>query len=128
VDDEEVPGEPELRDERQLALDLRHRLRPACAAWAAVAAACALEGAVPQLTVERRRVLQVGVGELVAEIAERERAPLRHRARIAHRIRNVAEQRRHFRRSANMAFAIPRQRAASRVERRLQADAGERVE
>src|SRR5205085_11444686 len=57
----------------------------------------ALPISVPQFTVERRRVLQMRVGELVAQVGQRECAPLRDGAGVPHRVGQVAELRGHFR-------------------------------
>ena len=67
------------------------------------------------------------VGELVAQILERERAALRHRAGVADRLGQIAEQRRALRGRADVALGVPAERASGCIERRLQADAGERV-
>src|SRR2546430_11194561 len=67
------------------------------------------------------------VGALIAQILERERAALRHRAGVADRLGQIAEQRRALRGRADVALGVPAERASGCIERRLQADAGERV-
>src|SRR2546426_9199205 len=128
VDDEEVPGEAEPGDERQLPLELRARPGPARAARAAVAPAGALHGPVPQLTVQRLRVQELRLGELVAEIVERVGAALGDLARQPHRFRQIAELRGDLARGAYVPLGIAREAPARFIQRGLQADASERVE
>src|SRR5437763_4239670 len=128
VDDEEVPGEAEPGDERQLPLELRARPGPARAARAAVAPAGAVHGPVPQLTVQRLRVQELRLGELVAEIVERVGAALGDLARQPHRFRQIAELRGDLTRGAHVPLGIAREAPARFIQRGLQADARERVE
>src|SRR5437870_3305129 len=128
VDDEEVPGEAEPGDERQLPLELRARPGPARAARAAVAPAGAVHGPVPQLTVQRLRVQELRLGELVAEIVERVGAALGDLARQPHRFRQIAELRGDLARGAYVPLGIAREAPARFIQRGLEADASERVE
>ena len=128
VDDEEVPGEAELRDQRQLPLELLDRFRPARARRATVAVARADHGPMPQLAVERFGVEELRFGQLVAEVVERERAALGDLARGRDGVGQIAEQRGHLPRRADVALGIAREQPAGFIERGFQADAAERVE
>src|SRR5438445_3490787 len=137
VDDEEVPGEAEPGDERQLPLELRARpgparatraTGPARATRAAVAPAGAVHGPMPQLAVPRLRVQELRLGELVAEIVERVGAALGDLARQPHRFRQIAELRGDLARGAYVPLGIAREAPARFIQRGLQADASERVE
>src|SRR3989454_481095 len=128
VDDEEVPGESEPGDERQLPLELRDRPGPARATRAAVAPARAVHGPMPQLAVQRLRVQELRLGELIAEIVERVGAAVGDLARQAHRFRQIAESGGDLARRAHVPLGVAREAPARFVQRGLQADASERVE
>src|SRR5205814_2698180 len=101
VDDEEVPGEAEPRDERQLPLELHAGPGPTRAARPAIAPAGAVHGPVPQLAVQRLRVQKLRLGELVAQIVERVGPALCDLARQPHRFRKIAELRGYLARGAH---------------------------
>ena len=128
VDDEEVPGESEPGDERQLPLELRDRPGPARASRAAVAPVRAVHGPMPQLAVQRLRVQELRLGKLVAEIVERVGAAVGDLARQAHRFRQIAESGGDLARRAHVPLGVAREAPARFVQRGLQADASERVE
>ena len=67
------------------------------------------------------------VGELVAQVGQRECAPLRDGAGVPHRVGQVAELRGHFGGRTDVALGIAAQRPPGAVQRRLEPDAGERV-
>ena len=127
VDDEEVAGEAELRDQVQFALELRDRLRPARAVRSAVPLARALERAVPQLAVERGGEAQARIGKPVIEISQRVGAALGDAPRVRDRFGEIPEEPGEVARGADVALGVAAQGAAGAVEGDAFADAGERV-
>ncbi len=124
--DQEIAGELELADDRQLARDLLAYL-----GQQTVVAGIAARDAEPGHLLEKALLRLAGrhrvAGERVAEIGERERAALGDRARRAQRRRAIREQRRHLGRRFQPALAVGRQAAADLVDGGVGARAGEHV-
>src|SRR5207237_9338953 len=95
---------------------------------APLAVARAEHGPVPQLAVERFGVEELRLGQLVAEVVERERAALGDLARGGDGVGQIAEERGHLPRRADVALGVARKQPAGFVERGFQPDAAERVE
>jgi hypothetical protein len=121
--DQEVAGQLELPDHRQLVLQLGAHARRQ---GTSVAAARALEGQAPQqplLGLVARRV----VGEAVAQVGEAEVAALGDLAGGAQPGRAVGEARGHGFGRAQVAFAVGLEPAAGAVQHGLVTQAGEDV-
>ena len=121
--DQEVAGEIELLDHRELLLDLRlglRRQRPeACAG--------AVPGDLPQVRGRRLAGRQRVVRELVAEVRESEVEPARELDGRVECFGQVRKQSGHLGRAPEVPLALRGEEAARAVERRVVADAGEDV-
>ncbi len=128
--DQEVAGELELADDRQLARDLLAHLRQE-ALGPRVAGRIAAPDAEPGHLLEVALLRFTGrhgiTGEGVAEVGERECAALGDGARRAQRRRAIGEQRRHLGGRLEPALAVGRQAAADLVDGGAGARAGEHV-
>src|SRR5207237_1305244 len=123
-DDQKVAGEIETRDHRELVVELR------AYAWRdrAVAPPGTRLRKRTKMTDRRLTGRQRKHGEAIAEVREREPTTLCDAARAPHRLGQVSEERRHFRRRFQMTLGISQEAPPGAVERRLGADAAEDVE
>ena len=123
-DDQEIAGQLELFDQRQLALDLPPRalvIRLVAAARAFVHARAQKAG--------HGFALGHGIArKFVAQTVEREFQARGDFECSVERLGQVGEQARHFRRSFDVAFGIAFEQAAGGGERHMVADAGEHVQ
>ena len=122
-DDEEIAREPQLRDQRQLAL----QLPPHVADDRAVALLRPEVGHLPQKRILRLARRHAVVREPVAEVRQRELQPGREFFGVGHRLRQIGEQRGHRRRRLEMPLVVARELASGGVERRVFAQAGEHI-
>jgi hypothetical protein len=125
VDDEEVTGKIELRDEVELVFELRTH---SGAEGLSVAVSGSGKGELAQ---PGRRILAGGareIGKAVAEIAHGVGATSSDLRARADPLGTVGEARRHALRGQERALAIARQESSGRVERSFFAETRERVE
>ena len=125
-DDQEIAGQPEAADDPQLALQLPPHLGQDRIA-VVVPGTHAAPGELLEIALLRLAGRDVVVGELVAEVGERERAALGDRARGAHGRGHVAKQELHLARRLEPALGVGRQAAADLVDGRLLARARQHV-
>ena len=121
--DQEIPAEPQPRDQREFALQLRredgrHRAMPRPRSGKRHFAQQSLHG----LTGWRGKI-----GELVAEVLEGEFQPPLQAHRLRHRLRQVGEARRHLVRGMHVALGIDGEPAAGGIKRHVKAQAREDV-
>ena len=123
MDHEEVAGEAELRDQRQLALELRAHL----GGDLAVALARPLGDANAQFLDLVAPGFQPRRREAVRELVQPERTRLGDERGVRDRLGQVGEQARHLGRRAQPAGAVGLEQPARGVESAVLADAGEHV-
>ena len=122
-DDQEVAGEIELLDHRELLLDLGLGLRR----QRTEAGARAVPGDLAQKRRRRLAGRQRIVGKSVAQVREREVEALRELARAVEGLRDVREELRHLGRALEVPLALGGEDPARAVERRVVADARHHV-
>jgi hypothetical protein len=123
-DDQEIAGQIELVDQRQLALDLAARL----VAVRPVALAGPLIGNLTEKRHHRLAVADRVDGKAIAEVVHRVLEPLAERPRAGQRVGAIGEQLRHRLGRLEVSLGVARQQPSAGVERGLVTDAGEDVE
>ena len=128
ADDQEVAGKLQPPDQ----FDLFFHLRLHLAAITPVAPDRSLAAhrfQILRLLGHRQNaaVVRPEIGELVAQVLQRETRPLRQPPRVHKRFRQIGKQRRHLARRLDVAFAVRGEQQARGIERHVVAQAGEGI-